>query len=287
MGNDPELCEVIRIVRAASERVELIYKSGFSIEFKEPSPLSTEKDPVTRADRESDKLICAMLTASFPGDAIVSEESVPQNSTEVSSLVSSPRVWFVDPLDGTQEFSEYVPEFAVMVGLAVAGQAKLGVIALPLEGLILAGRVDGTAFFEDREGVRRPVFLSKTYHPQEIKLIVSRSHQPSFLEKFIEKSHMHLRIRQIIPCGSVGVKVARLIQGQADFYIHGPGPKRWDTCGPEAVLRAAGGIFSDLSGASIHYADPDLTLRTGILAGPLSLHGHFLKVMSELRKSAA
>jgi 3'(2'), 5'-bisphosphate nucleotidase len=94
---------------------------------------------------------------------------------------------------------------------------------------------------------------------------------------FIEK----LGITRVIPCGSVGVKVARIALGAADLYVHdGGGAKRWDTCGPDAILTAAGGCFTDLAGAPIDYASPDLLVRTGILASNGRLHGAALKTAS-------
>jgi len=259
---DRELEEVIRIARLAARRVSAVYATDFTVEFKAPG------DPVTRADRESSDIICASLAASFPGDAILSEEAVPPSLADVTRLVSSPRVWFVDPLDGTREFSDRINEFAVMIGLAVAGRAALGVVTMPALGVTIAGRVGASAFAENAQGRRRPLTVSKVSDPREATLFVSRSHRPPLIGAVIEQ----LGIGGVVPSGSVGVKIARLVLGQGDLYVHdGGGAKLWDTCGPEAVLTAAGGRFSDLDGASIDYASADLVLRRGIVAtnGPL------------------
>src|SRR6185437_13395885 len=113
---------------------------------------------VTRADREANELICSALAASFPGDAIVAEESVPADKAEVARLTGKERVWYVDPLDGTREFTDRIGEFAVMIGLAVKGRAALGVVLTPVDGVVLAGRVGaGTAFAEEEGGARRPL----------------------------------------------------------------------------------------------------------------------------------
>jgi len=259
---DRELEEVIRIARLAARRVSEVYATDFTVELKAPG------DPVTRADRESSDIICASLAASFRGDAILSEEAVPASRADVARLVSSPRVWFVDPLDGTREFSDRIDEFAVMIGLAVEGRAALGVVTMPALGETIAGRVGASAFADDAQGRRRPLRVSKVSDPREATLFVSRSHRPPLIGSLIE----HLGIGRVVPSGSVGVKIARLVLGQGDLYVHdGGGAKLWDTCGPEAVLTAAGGRFSDLDGASIDYASADLVLRRGIVAtnGPL------------------
>jgi 3'(2'), 5'-bisphosphate nucleotidase len=270
MTTDPELDEVLRIARTAERHVRAIYGTAFTVELKAPG------DPVTRADREASDMICAALAASFPGDAIISEESVPASPAEVARRVASPRVWFVDPLDGTREFTERIGEFAVMIGLAVGGRATLGAVVMPAGGEAIAGRVGASAFAEDAQGVRRPLSVSKVSDPRDATIVVSRSHRPPLLDPLIER----LGIRKVVPCGSVGVKVSRLVLAQADLYVHdGGGAKRWDTCAPEAVLAAAGGRFTDLHGAPIDYASTDLVLRTGIVATNGALHDAVLSAL--------
>ncbi len=259
---DREIEEVLRIARRAGDLVREVYAAPFTVELKAPG------DPVTVADRKSNDLICAALAASFPGDSIVAEESVPSGD-EVARLVGAERVWFVDPLDGTREFTDRIGEFAVMIGLAVKGRASLGVVLTPVDGRALAGRVGAGAFSEGEDGARSPLSVSTVRSPHEATLMVSRSHRPPALEPVIRR----LGITRVVPCGSVGVKVARLFTGVGDLYMHaGLGAKRWDTCAPEAVLVAAGGRFSDLDGAPIDYASPDLMLRRGLIASNGFLH---------------
>src|SRR5262249_5419063 len=158
---DRELEVVLRIGRAASDVVKAIYATPFEVELKGPN------DPVTRADREANALICSELAAAFAGDAILAEESVPTDPAEVARLAAAPRVWFVDPLDGTREFADRNGEFAVMIGLAVGGRAQLGVVVRPTTGEALAGRVGGAAFVEDASGHRRGLAVSALDDPRE------------------------------------------------------------------------------------------------------------------------
>jgi 3'(2'), 5'-bisphosphate nucleotidase len=270
---DTELEEVVRIARRASDGVRAVYATPFTVEMKGPN------DPVTRADREANALICAALEAAFPGDAILAEESVPESPAEVASLAARERVWFVDPLDGTREFADRNGEFAVMIGLAVRGRAALGVVVMPVSGEALAGRVgEGGACFAEREGgERRPLHVSSVSDPREARLMVSRSHRPALIDPLIAR----LGITRTVPCGSVGVKISRIILGEADLYVHGGiGAKRWDSCAPEALLSAAGGRFTDLAGAPIDYASPDLMLRTGIVATNGALHDAVLAALA-------
>jgi 3'(2'), 5'-bisphosphate nucleotidase len=268
---DPEIDEVLRIARRASDRVRAVYATPFTVEMKGPN------DPVTRADREANELICSSLAASFPGDAILAEESVPQSREEIAARVSRERVWFVDPLDGTREFTERIGEFAVMIGLAVRGRAALGVVVTPVSGEALAARVGGEAFAEREDGTRRPLCVSTVSDPREARLMVSRSHRPKVVEPLIAK----LGLTRIVPCGSVGVKIARIVLGEADLYVHGGvGAKRWDSCAPEALLAAAGGRFTDLAGAPIDYTSPELVLTTGIVATNGLLHDAVLAALA-------
>ncbi|WP_437539745.1 3'(2'),5'-bisphosphate nucleotidase CysQ [Sorangium sp. So ce726] len=256
--NDRELDEIVRIARAAAAIVMDVYATPFAVEMKGPG------DPVTRADREANALICSRLEAAFPGEAILAEESVPTGD-ELAARLRKERVFFVDPLDGTREFADRNGEFAVMIGLAVRGRAALGVVVMPTTGEALAGRAGegSVAFLEARDGSRRPLRVSAVSSPADATLIISRSHRPKELEPLLAR----LGISKVVPCGSVGVKIARIATGEVDLYVHGGGgAKLWDSCAPEAVLLGAGGSFTDLSGAPIDYTGPGLKLGRGIIA---------------------
>jgi 3'(2'), 5'-bisphosphate nucleotidase len=262
---DREIDELIRIARRAAAVVLEVYATPFEVELKGPG------DPVTEADRRANALICSALEAAFPGDAILAEESVPDDPAEIAALVRRERVFYVDPLDGTREFAARNGEFAVMIGLAVRGRAAAGAVVLPTTGEALAGRAGerGAAFLEAAGGSRRPIRASSVRAPAEATAVVSRSHRPRATQPLLDR----LGVTRVVPCGSVGVKVARVVTGAADLYVHsGPGAKLWDACGPEAILQAAGGRFTDLAGRAIDYARPDLGLADGILATNGALH---------------
>jgi 3'(2'), 5'-bisphosphate nucleotidase len=77
------------------------------------------------------------------------------------------------------------------------------------------------------------------------------------------------------------MKVAELVRSRADLYVHaGRGMKHWDSCGPEALLAAAGGRLSDLDGAPIDYRDHDLGLKRGLLASNGVLHPGILSAVA-------
>jgi 3'(2'), 5'-bisphosphate nucleotidase len=266
-----EIDVALATARRASALILEIYATPFTVELKGPD------DPVTRADREANTLICAALAEAFPNDAIVAEESAPETPEATSALVRRDRVWFVDPIDGTREFADRNGEFAVMIGLAIKGRAALGVVLIPTLGEALVGVIGGGAFREDAAGMRRPLRVSKIRDPRDATLLVSRSHRPKIVDPVIER----LGIHKIASCGSVGVKVARIAMGEADLYVHGGrGAKRWDSCAPEALLIGAGGKLTDIEGDHIDYASADLMLDNGLVASNGALHDIVLAVTS-------
>jgi 3'(2'), 5'-bisphosphate nucleotidase len=262
-----ELEALVTLARRTAQHVGVLFRehceSGIDVEFKGPG------DPVTRADREANELICDALATRFSDAAIVAEESVPEDPSELEQLVKQPRVFYVDPVDGTAEFVGKRPDYCVMIGLAEMGRAVAGVIALPESGVVIAGRVGGRAFAEERDGSRRLLAVPSCRDFAAARMLVSRSHRP----RLIEPLRKRLGIGTVVPCGSVGVKVAQLVLENADLYVHaGRGMKRWDSCAPEAILAAAGGRLTDLDGLAIDYASSDLPLRRGLVATNGILH---------------
>lgn len=277
-SSDPELFELVSIARRAAALVRAIYATDFQVELKGPN------DPVTRADREANELISKCLEQAFPGDLIVAEESVDAllGGADGAPWSGKERVFFVDPLDGTREFIDKNGEFAVMIGLAVRGRAELGAVVLPASGQAIYGRASmpGSAVIEDENGDVKPARVSSENDAACARLLVSRSHRPAFVDTVAAR----LGTSQLIPCGSVGVKVSRVATGAAELYVHGGGgAKLWDVCAPEAILHAARGRFSDLLGAPIDYKQRDLIARTGIIASNGQLHNEAQKAAAGLR----
>src|SRR5688500_2904904 len=87
-------------------------------------------EPVTRADREASELIVSGLRREFPSDIVVSEEE----ADDPARRIGADRVWFIDPIDGTKDFIRGEDGFAVMIGLAIGGRPRLGVVYQPIGG---------------------------------------------------------------------------------------------------------------------------------------------------------
>lgn len=246
-----ELDSAIEIARGAGRILLDIYATDFDVALKEGN------SPVTVADTRANAYIVEQLASRFPEDGIVAEEN-----KEHGDALSRPRCWFVDPLDGTKEFIAKNGEFAVMIGLAIEGEAKLGVVLQPGKDKLYAGVV-GQGATLTHAGETRPLSVSETANTADLNLVVSRSHRDKSTDEVVRR----LGITNEFCSGSVGLKIGIISERAADLYVH-PSDKasKWDACGPEAVVRAAGGRFSDLRGSAFDYREADLRTSRGILA---------------------
>lgn len=249
----PEIELAARLARAAGRAAMRYYGAAEAWFHTSRNGLS----PVTEADRVSNGIITEGLRWAFPDDDLLSEES-PDGGTRLGRE----RVWIVDPLDGTKEFLSRNGEFSVMIGLAVGGEPVLGVVYLPVSDLLYVAARHAGAWVVRGGSVWR--LQARRADLSRIRLIVSRSHADPLLDRIQDA----LGAAEVRACGSVGVKCARIAEGESDLYIH-PVPylKEWDTCAPEVLLREAGGEVSDCFGVPLRYNKPDPVQPFGILAG--------------------
>jgi 3'(2'), 5'-bisphosphate nucleotidase len=196
-----------------------------------------------RGDRLAQEYLSARLSAVAPGDAVLSEEAADD-----PARLTADRVWIIDPLDGTREFSEGRADWAVHVALWARGDLVAGAVALP--GL---GQVLGSG-----EPPRQWTV------PEQLRLAVSRS-RPSSL---VVEVGARLGAR-LMPMGSAGYKVGAVIRGEADLYLHSGGQYEWDSAAPVAAARAAGLWTSRLDGSPLEYNRPDPYLPDLLVCNPL------------------
>lgn len=263
-----ELDTAVDLARRAGERIRALHGSGIAVDTKD------DQSPVTQADREANELIVAALAAAFPGDGILSEE-LPDDG----SRMTRPRVWMVDPLDGTKDFIRGREGFAVMIGLLDGDRPALGVVYQPIgDKLYFATRGDG-AFVQRAGGAPERMHVSDVREPSQIRMVASKSHR----SETIDRVRAELGISDELNVGSVGLKLGLIAEGVRDLYVNPAGhSKLWDACGPEAILVEAGGRLSDVSGAPLAYRGVELGNVRGLIASNGLLHDEVVKRLAAI-----
>ena len=264
-----ELTVAVAQARKAAAAIMEVYATDFSVAYK------GKNDPVTEADKRGNELIVNGLRQAFPDDIVVGEESEKPDDTQTGT-----RIWYVDPVDGTKEFIAKNGEFSVMIGLAVNGHAKVGVVYKPDGDVLYAGVVDQEAWMETN-GKRTPLAVTTPEPSAPITLAVSRSHRNPMLEKIGQD----IGVGKEVPSGSVGLKIGLIARGLADVYMEpGPYTKLWDACGPEAILRAAGGQFTNVLGEPLRYGLSQLKNTHGLVATNGTYHQKVIQALGPVAK---
>jgi 3'(2'), 5'-bisphosphate nucleotidase len=201
-------------------------------------------------DKRAHDFLAEALHRRCPADSLLSEEGVEGAD---AGRLDAQRVWIVDPLDGTREFSELGREdWAVHVALWQrgsdgAGDLIAGAVALPAQGITMS----------------TPEVSAVTAHSGPPRVIVSRTRPPA----------VALDVRdglrgELVEMGSAGAKVMAVVQGLADIYVHAGGQYEWDSAAPVAVARAAGLHTSRIDGSPLVYNRPDPLLPDLVVCRP-------------------
>lgn len=213
------------------------------LDVREEFAEADAKERKAAGDKRSHDFLMAALAQERPGDAVLSEEGVDDRVR-----LTSDRVWIVDPLDGTREFSELGrQDWAVHVALWERGELVAGAVALPAQGVTLA----------------TPAVAPPPAAPDAPRVVVSRTRPPA----------VALEVRDalggtLVEMGSAGAKVASVVQGVADVYVHADGQYEWDSAAPVAVARAAGLFTSRIDGSPLAYNQSDVLLPDLVVCRP-------------------
>ena len=236
-------------------------------------------EPVSQADLQSSELIVRRLAQAFPDDAILSEE-LPDDH----SRLGKPRVWMIDPIDGTRDFLRGELGYVVMIGLCVEGRPSVGAVAQPATGDLWMGALGMGAWKEHADGKRASLQISSVKEAKDIRLVSSKSHRSDYYERF----RRELGVTDELALGSVGLKVALVAEGSRDLYAYpGSQTKIWDSCGPEAILTAAGGRVTDSAGDALCYTNPTLQNPLGLIASNGLVHDLAIQAVARLRAETA
>jgi 3'(2'), 5'-bisphosphate nucleotidase len=247
------------------------YDQGVPVDWKAPG------DPVTAADRAVSEFIVTNLAREFPSHGILSEEE-----TDDYVRLEKSHVWMIDPMDGTKEFIDHRGDFAVQIGLVVNGLPALGVVYQPTTKKLYYASKGMGAFLQIDMTAPIPLHVSPEQTASHMTMAVSRSHR----SRRVDAIRKQLRIQDSIQMGSVGLKVGLLCEGRAHLYVHtGAGTKLWDTCGPEAILREAGGRMTDAANSPLQYRDREIKNFNGLIASNGIIHDRAVQVTQSVLES--
>ncbi len=196
----------------------------------------TGKELKDRGDEVSHELLMGLLAEHRPEDRVLSEEG-----RDDKRRLDADRVWIIDPLDGTREFSEPPrDDWAVHVALWQDGELVAGAVAQPALGTT----------FHTGEPATVP---ARPDGP--LRIAVSRTRPPAFVAALAEAVE-----GEPVPMGSAGAKVISVVRGVTDVYVHAGGQYEWDSAAPVAVARAAGLHTSRVDGSPLRYNQDDVLL---------------------------
>lgn len=237
--------------------------------------IQEKKDgPVTAADVATnhyilEKLQSALGTENF---GYLSEETYKSLSeTTKDLLINQPWVWIIDPLDGTRDFIDKTGEYAVHIALVHQGRPILAIVAWPEAEKLYYATIGGGTFVETRAGITTQKLVSKLDVIQELSLVASRTHRDERFKKLLDK--LPFKAKHYV--GSIGCKIATIIEQQADVYISLSGksaPKDWDMAAPELILTEAGGQFTHFDGTALMYNQGDVNQWGGLMASNGQCH---------------
>ncbi|MEM7556264.1 MAG: 3'(2'),5'-bisphosphate nucleotidase CysQ [Cyanobacteria bacterium P01_A01_bin.84] len=266
MKNLEEILDIVRTTAWGASDILRSYYRGegdrtLNVEYK-------KNEPVTAADLAVnayilEKLQTALGTENF---GYISEETYKSQQS-----FNQDYVWIIDPLDGTRDFIQKTGEYAIHIALVKDKTPVLAVVAIPeAEKIYYAIKGQGTRV-ETREGQIQIKQVSIQDNPQDLTLVVSRSHRNDRLEYLLKN----------LPCtnqkavGSVGGKIVAIVEQTADLYISLSGksaPKDWDMAAPELILTEAGGSFTHFDGRPLQYNTGDINQWGELLASNGKCH---------------
>ena len=257
---DRELQVAVSAAISAGRAIRKIYdQKSFSVEQK-----ADDKGPLTEADLAANTILIDAISAAFPDDHILSEET----KDDLVRLNKS-RVWIIDPLDGTREFTLGVPEFVVSVGFTVDGAARVGVLYQPVTEDLIAGVVGlGTTLNGE------PVSVTDHKELKGGRFLVSRSeYEKGWFDDYKDTAILR-------PMGSVAYKLGLVAAGKAEATFTPKPRNEWDLCGGVACILAAGGQATNGKGEPYRFNEAD-PLNIGVCGTNGSIHSTILRLIQD------
>lgn len=211
------------------------------------------EDPVTLADLKVNEVIIQRINEKYkdiPWE-ILSEENV-KISSEICNN-NADWMWVLDPLDGTKDFIQGTGNYAMHLSLNYKKSPYLGIVLIPEKNELWI--CDGKdAWCEKRDGTKIKPNMFKNKTLRNMILVTSKNHNNQTLENLIQK----IGFNKVIIMGSIGCKIASIVRGESDIYIclslpDKSSPKDWDFSAPDAILKAKGGLITNLNNKELSY----------------------------------
>jgi len=224
------------------------YKADYEIKDK------GYQNPVTSADLAADKYLKNILMDQFPDYGWLSEETI-----DSEERLNKERVWVVDPLDGTKEFVEGVPQFVVSIALVENGFPIIGILYNPVTNEIFTASKGEGAFLNSE-----PIHCTAKEDTNDMIILNSRSETRRGL--WLSYDERFLELRAI---GSVAYKLGLTAAGKADIFASLRPKNEWDICAGNCIINEAGGKLIDLYGNQRKYNLRNTLIEPGLIAGNL------------------
>jgi 3'(2'), 5'-bisphosphate nucleotidase len=239
------------VIRSAGRQAKLLRQQALTVTQKGPG------DFVTNVDQTLDRQLAAAFAAQFPEDGIITEEN---GDSRAQFHAPVPRLWCIDPIDGTGDFIAGRPDYAVMVGVLQKAQ--------PIAGWIYAPEYDVMYYGGDSWGLWQQPGEAAGVPLKPVEPLIA-ANSPMILGDR-DYQNFGATINKVLPDlkfafsqGSFGLKVMNVILGQAGLYLYLNGRvKVWDTVGPLALAQAAGLVCCDLAGNPLSYAPNAMNLES-------------------------
>src|SRR5579885_601086 len=242
------------LIDLAEKAGDLALSMRSSIEIMEKSG---PKDPVTTADIELSGMLVSAIKNRFPNDVIVSEED-----KERSQISGRGRVWMIDPIDGTRGYIQNDGQYAVMLGLLVDGRPEFGSVNVPAERKTFFGGPGHGSWSSTSSERRRLAPLPRLNFADQARVIMGSRDRKS--HPWVEE----LPQVELVRSGSIGVKVARILERRADLYVHLSGHlKSWDTAGPVAIALGNGLDVGTIEGDDLTFDFVKLFHESSVIIG--------------------
>ncbi len=266
----------IELSWTASELLRSYYRmSGADLGVRDKA-----EGPVTIADETVNQHLLDGIQA-MCGDrcGYLTEETYQPNDPELSQ----DWVWIIDPLDGTRDFVDKTGEYAIHVALTYQHRPVLAVVAVPESHKLYAAIYGGGTVVIQSSGIREFLDLQREKKITELIVVASRNHRSDRLVKLLAQ----LPCQQQKQVGSIGCKIAAILDRQADLYVSLSGksaPKDWDLAAPELILTEAGGKFTSEDGTPLQYNRGDVNQWGCLIASTGEWHQEILDYCKDINK---